>query len=234
MNQFEFPPDHEPVQVPQEEVHDLPIQFCVKTVMGNRNGYFFLRWSHGGLDTNNKIIHVIKQANHQNRYYQICDRNANITAQSIISRKGQGNLTREIRWWHTDKEIRYGDSRIPVIRVSRRDALPTIKPISFIPLINVPTPTPVPVPTPKRYTITSIPQHTILALLRDAAMQEEVCPITSEEIDVTNGAVTSCFHLFEKNAIMQWLLTQNSQQKCPVCNSQCNSYTLDEPPSLGN
>jgi hypothetical protein len=87
-------------------------------------------------------------------------------------------------------------------------------------------------PVQKKYPITTIPQHIVMALLRDAAMQEEVCPITSEEIDVTNGAVTSCFHLFEKNAIMQWLLMPNSRDKCPVCNATCNSFTLDEPPPL--
>ena len=85
----------------------------------------------------------------------------------------------------------------------------------------------------KNFPITTIPQHIVMALLRDAAMQEEVCPITSEEIDVSNGAVTSCFHLFEKNAIMQWLLMPNSRDKCPVCNTQCNSFTLDNgPPPL--
>jgi len=84
----------------------------------------------------------------------------------------------------------------------------------------------VPVAPVINYTIQKIPQHIVMALLRDAAMQEEICPITSEELDVTNGAITSCFHLFEKNAIMKWLLTPNSHNKCPVCNTPCNSYTL--------
>ena len=65
-------------------------------------------------------------------------------------------------------------------------------------------------------------------------MTEEVCAITGEEIDVANGAVTSCFHLFEKNAIATWLAMPNSRDKCPVCNENCNSYTLDDdsPPPL--
>jgi hypothetical protein len=110
-------------------------------------------------------------------------------------------------------------------------SLPTVQARSFIP-INTPATPVVPIlPIEKtKFPITTIPQHVVMALLRDAAMQEEVCPITSEEIDVTNGAVTSCFHLFEKNAIMQWLLMPNSRDKCPICNTQCNSFTLDEQP----
>jgi hypothetical protein len=57
-------------------------------------------------------------------------------------------------------------------------------------------------------------------------MQEETCSITGEEIDVTNGAMTSCFHIFEKNAIATWLAMPNSQDKCPVCNCKCNSFTV--------
>ena len=79
---------------------------------------------------------------------------------------------------------------------------------------------------PKVYTIATIPQHAVRAFLRDAAMQEETCSITGEEIDVTNGAMTSCFHLFEKNAIATWLAMPNSQDKCPVCNCKCNSFTV--------
>jgi SUMO ligase MMS21 Smc5/6 complex component len=82
-------------------------------------------------------------------------------------------------------------------------------------------------PKPAKYTIETIPQHVIRALLRDAAMYEEECPITAVDIDITNGAVTSCFHLFEKDAIQKWLSLPNSKEKCPVCNTPCNSYTLD-------
>jgi hypothetical protein len=213
--------------------------------MGNRNGYFMLRWSHGGLDPNGKIIHVIKPARHHDRYYIIANTTTVNTPNNIISRKGNGNIRRETRWYQTTEELVHEDTRIPVIILSPRSSvLPQMNATSFIPII---TPTHVQAPVvpvvpvvpvtpivPKRYTMTTIPQHTILALLRDAAMQEEMCPITSDEIDVTNGAVTSCFHLFEKNAIMQWLLTPNSQNKCPVCNCPCNSYTLDEPPPLSN
>jgi hypothetical protein len=80
---------------------------------------------------------------------------------------------------------------------------------------------------PPKYPIDTIPQHIIRALLRDAVMQEEICPITNMELDVSNGAVTSCFHLFNRDAICKWLSMPGSRDKCPVCNCPCNSYTLD-------
>jgi hypothetical protein len=128
-------------------------------------------------------------------------------------------------------------------------SLPVIHQYAFIPIqvdapapAPAPAPHPVPVPLPvpaqgpdtiKTYLIPRIPQHAIRALLRDAAMEEEVCPITGDDIDITNGAVTSCFHLFDKNAIASWMHMPNSQDKCPVCNTQCSIYLLDEnPPGL--
>jgi hypothetical protein len=118
--------------------------------------------------------------------------------------------------------------------MTTRSFIPIREPLAPVPLAQVPLAPvlPAPRPAPRNYVMTSIPQHIVRALLRDAAMQEEVCPITSEEIDISNGAITSCFHLFEKNAIAKWLSLPNSLDKCPVCNCPCNSYTLDEPPPL--
>lgn len=221
---------------------ELPMTFCIKTRMGNRDGYYLLRWSQGGLDPNGKIIHVLKAANHLDRFYNIATVTRHPNWYKVITRKNSGTLTREIQWRFSPQNLRYDGTNIPVLKISPAStSLPSIKASSFIPItapeIQVPVvPVPLPVvPVPvvqKKFTIATIPQHTVMALLRDAAMQEEVCPITSEEIDITNGAVTSCFHLFEKNAIMQWLLMPNSRDKCPVCNAQCNSFTLDGPPPL--
>jgi len=225
-------------QAPNDQ--DLPLQFCVKTRVGGRDGYFLLRWSHGGLDADNKIIHVLKPSNHQNRFYNIGSRTRPTTQYPIISRKQNGQITRPLRWIYTSKYLRYEESRIPILMIIPFNTLPSMKVNSFIPirepvpLAPVPlAPVPVPVaPVLRNYIMNSIPQHIVRALLRDAAMQEESCPITSEEIDITNGAITSCFHLFEKNAIAKWLSLPNSLDKCPVCNCPCNSYTLDEPPPL--
>lgn len=229
-DQVQPPQQVQPVQPAQQ---NLPLSFCVKTRVGQREGYYLMRWSHGGLDADNKIIHVIKPANHFDRFYHIQGVNyRTVRWNTIISRKNSGNVNRSIRWIYTGERLVHEDLRIPVIRITPMStSLPTVQARSFIP-INTPATPVVPIlPIEKtKFPITTIPQHVVMALLRDAAMQEEVCPITSEEIDVTNGAVTSCFHLFEKNAIMQWLLMPNSRDKCPICNTQCNSFTLDEQP----
>lgn len=253
--EFEFPQNDaafqpaqqvQPTQA-QNENQDLPITFCVKTTVGTREGYYLMRWSHGGLDASGKIVHIIKPANHHNSFYNITSLTRPIRWNKIVTKKNNGTLTRDINWMYTNQRLTCDDQRIPVIRITPMStSLPVIKPYSFIPITQPVEPAqpmqPVPqlqlpqIPVPlaeKKFPITTIPQHIVMALLRDAAMQEEICPITSEEIDVANGAVTSCFHLFEKNAIMQWLLMPNSRDKCPVCNSQCNSFTIDNgPPPL--
>ena len=226
---------------------DLPILFAVLTKRGQTRGYYLLRWSHGGLDTANKIIHVLKPANHHNRFYNIhAFQRTGIRWNTIVTKKNQGNMIRASRWKFVNERLHTSDGRIPVINISQASAtLPSMPSYAFIPITTnntvpaVPVPA-VPVPAvpavpavppvnltvTRKYPIVTIPQHVVLSLLRDAVMHEEVCPITSENIDVSNGAVTSCFHLFEKNAILQWLLMPSSQDKCPVCNCPCNSFTL--------
>jgi hypothetical protein len=253
MADFEFPPEEiiqpvqqvVPVQEGQPPVQDLPITFCVKTRMNGRNGYYLMRWSHGGLDPNGKIIHVIKPGKHYNRYYRIDTMARTMQWREVVSKKSSGNITRTFNWMFTNQRLIHDDERIPVITITPiSTSLPSMPTTSFIPITDPVLPQQfveipqlnLPVNLPKEYEIKTIPQHVIMALLRDAAMQEEVCPITSHEIDVTNGAVTSCFHLFEKDAIMRWLLMPNSRDKCPVCNTPCNSFTLTEqtrgPPPL--
>lgn len=51
-------------------------------------------------------------------------------------------------------------------------------------------------------------------LIADAVAKAATCPITMEPITVANAAVTSCFHLFQKEAITTWLRDHSS---CPVC-----------------
>ena len=43
----------------------------------------------------------------------------------------------------------------------------------------------------------------------------QTCPITMEEI--RNPRALSCSHVFESEAIQQWLLTNN---KCPLCRTE--------------
>lgn len=212
--------------------------------MGGRDGYYLLRWSQGTLG-NDGNVHIIRGMRHHERFYNIESialAEQNNTWYSISTRKNSGHIVRPMRWRFTSQKLKHDEMTIPVLQISPMNTLPSIKIISFIPIVTNPAPAvpaapapaaPAPAPAApapiqqRKYTIESIPQHIVRAILRDAVMQEEVCPITSAEIDIANGAVTSCFHLFEKNAICKWLSMPGSRDKCPVCNSPCNSYTLD-------
>ena len=230
------------VQQPQQPVQrEFPHMFCVKTHMGGREGYFLMRWSVGNI-VNDEMIHILKPTPHRERFYTIeffplAQQNNNWFR--ISTRKNAGNIVRPISWKFTSEKLKDGDITIPVLKISPMNALPSMKASSFIPIItNTPAVTAVTaapaapvVPAipedPPKYPIETIPQHIIRAVLRDAVMHEEICPITNMELDISNGAITSCFHLFNRDAICKWLSMPGSRDKCPVCNSPCNSYTLD-------
>jgi SUMO ligase MMS21 Smc5/6 complex component len=52
------------------------------------------------------------------------------------------------------------------------------------------------------------------ALIAASVAAEATCPITMEPITAATAAVTSCFHVFEANAIAIWL---TDHQTCPTC-----------------
>lgn len=200
---------------------------------------------------------VLKPINHENHYFRILNSPQYILEhrslwRRAMTRKGNGTINRIRQWRNTGTSLRYAGVDYPVIRFGLpATVIPVIPTTSFIPIIVENTPNaelpnaPLPeilfqepvqatlAPVQKRYPMTAIPQHTIRALLRDAAMEEEQCPITGGDIDVTNGAVTSCFHIFDRGAINTWIKMPTSRDKCPVCNTPCNVYCLDEPPPLG-
>jgi hypothetical protein len=59
-----------------------------------------------------------------------------------------------------------------------------------------------------------VPKFVADALVTAAVAAEAICPITMEPITAASAAVTSCFHVFEANAIAIWLTTNHS---CPTC-----------------
>ena len=239
------------------EIMNLPEKFCVETHRGNRRGYGFLQAAPHVFNPTEIVgteltgiyttTNILKPINHENHYFRIINSPQYILEhrslwRRAMTRKGHGNVNRITQWRNTGTALRYADVDYPVIRFGLSSTVvPVIPTYSFIPLIvenNAPAiPIAAPVPAApveevNKYAIKKIPQHAIRALLRDAAMQEELCPITGGEIDITNGAVTSCFHLFDRNAIATWIHMPNSQDKCPVCNTKCDVYVLDEPPPL--
>jgi len=221
---------------------DLPHQFCVKARHQGRDGYFLMRWSQGANDPTGRVVHILKPSNHHQRFYNVSRRAATdpvTPVNRILVRKGQGTINREISWYLREEVLTYQGIRYPVLQCTPSTALPSTNNHSFIPILDpapaqAPVPAVAPVPVQRHYKIKTIPQHIVLALLRDAAMNDVICPITSDDIDVTNGAVTSCFHLFERDAIARWLAMPYSKDECPVCKQPCNSFSLerDEPPAL--
>lgn len=61
-----------------------------------------------------------------------------------------------------------------------------------------------------------IPSRIASILLQDAETKNETCPISLEPIQRKNSSVTSCYHMFRTNELLQWNQTSNL---CPVCKS---------------
>jgi hypothetical protein len=63
-----------------------------------------------------------------------------------------------------------------------------------------------------------IPVFVSTLLIEDAIAKKQDCSITMEPITATTATVTSCYHVFDKDAIRQWLGTNKT---CPVCKQKC-------------
>ena len=74
---------------------------------------------------------------------------------------------------------------------------------------------------PKTIDIKGLPPHVAKLVLADSISKNEACPITSDQITMANGLVTSCGHVFTKVAIHTWLSSERSKGECPVCKQKC-------------
>lgn len=80
--------------------------------------------------------------------------------------------------------------------------------------LHPPAPPP-PIVKTKTVTVTATPPAFVTALIvADAVAKADTCPITLSPITVANAAVTSCFHVFDGEAIATWL---SEHKTCPVC-----------------
>lgn len=61
-----------------------------------------------------------------------------------------------------------------------------------------------------------LPKHVQEILLADAVRTKKDCPIAMEPITLANGSVTSCGHIFTKEALTHWLKQHDT---CPECRS---------------
>lgn len=72
-------------------------------------------------------------------------------------------------------------------------------------------------------TFENVPQRIINSFIENAEKKEEFCAITMEPIRRTECVVTPCWHLFQREAFLEW----NARQKsCPSCHARCSVEKL--------
>lgn len=65
-----------------------------------------------------------------------------------------------------------------------------------------------------------LPAFVARALLRDAIAGEQVCPITMDPLSEGAATVTTCFHVFNRDALKEW---RTRTATCPVCKQACDT-----------
>jgi hypothetical protein len=218
----------------------IPRSFGVEMSFNNRIGFsiFYSRTPNAP----NATFEILYPMNNDNHYYSIETYTPiNTTVHDESVRKQSGRIVNTIHWAYTDKQLKYNQIIIPIIKVTPKQFLPATKTWSFIPIVERnPTTQVQPVQVPPvqlppvqlppvqlaKIVIKEIPNHAISMLLLAAVIQEEECPISGNPIDTNNGSVTSCFHLFDKDALATWLALPHTNKKCPVCMQPCDLYSL--------
>jgi hypothetical protein len=72
-----------------------------------------------------------------------------------------------------------------------------------------------PAPRPTATAAPQIPTRVAEVLKRDAVAKGDSCPISMEDFTASSKvAITSCFHLFQEDALTTWL---QSHTACPLC-----------------
>jgi len=64
-----------------------------------------------------------------------------------------------------------------------------------------------------------LPAFVRTLLVEEAISKKQDCPITMEPITKESATVTSCYHVFDQDAIASWLTTHST---CPVCKQTCS------------
>lgn len=81
-----------------------------------------------------------------------------------------------------------------------------------------------------------IPRRIAWLIAEDAQKQGESCAITMEDITPITAAVTTCFHVFNADALAEWVARHRLETiiPCPVCrkNFAMTRAYEDEPPPL--
>jgi hypothetical protein len=62
------------------------------------------------------------------------------------------------------------------------------------------------------------PQYVVNLMVSDAIVKGETCPILYDPLTKENTVVTSCFHLFSREAFADW---RKKSKECPKCREEC-------------
>ena len=62
-----------------------------------------------------------------------------------------------------------------------------------------------------------LPNRIANLIITDAVNKQEMCSITFDALTRENVLITSCFHLFDKTALKEWIKTSKA---CPLCREQ--------------
>jgi hypothetical protein len=75
-------------------------------------------------------------------------------------------------------------------------------------------------PQPQPQKPEQLPKRIAMLVAEDASRKNDVCAITMEPISPATAGVTSCYHVFDADAITTWLA---SNAQCPQCRAACTA-----------
>jgi hypothetical protein len=161
------------------------------------------------------------------------------------------NHRKHVRCRALDKYLFYNNIRVPIIQKTSGSEHEFVnstfagefpcttistEPIFTQPMWTLYAPVPPPQaapPVPPVFTNLpeAIPRRIAWLIAEDASKHGETCSITLDEISPITASVTSCFHVFNSDAIAKWLTTN---PLCPMCKKRCVETVAfeDGPPPL--
>lgn len=200
----------------------MPVHFAVKIDWRGREGYSLLE------ARKENDIYILRNIYHGNVFYNIDDYERPADPRTDFTCKAKkisGTVEHKITWRHSPQRLRHQNTLYPILVFTPRSHLPRAKTRTFIPITVRDAPQTQPqAPLAVKFPIKTIPQHAVRLLLLGSLIDGEECSITGNPINAENGAVTTCFHIFEKEAITRWLEQESSNKKCPVCMQECDVY----------
>jgi hypothetical protein len=75
-------------------------------------------------------------------------------------------------------------------------------------------------PKPEVRKTNPMPKHIVQLIAENAVSRAEQCPITMDDLTLENASVTSCYHVFNHDAINKWF---EKDTTCPVCKTECTT-----------